>query len=151
MVIGPSQGFALRRHLAIPDTIWPVLPDAGESLIYHLGGAALGMLCELALRTMGFSCLSSNAFALRLRSDDLAQLNKALSLVTEIEILEILAQHIQTVEMRVGLPLANRTMPVALRITEAAAVLGLPDSLINFRAVKITPADSNSERLRDIL
>jgi hypothetical protein len=151
MVVGPSQGFALRRHLGIQNTDWPILSDGADSIIFHLGGAARAILCELALSTLGISCVSSDAFTIRLRTMDIVQLCKALSTVSEHEMIGMLTLQLSSIEQRLGLPMANRTMPDALRISEAAAALGLPNTLDDLRKAKLVPTNSISERLRDIL
>jgi ATP-dependent helicase Lhr and Lhr-like helicase len=151
MVVGPSQGFALRRHLGIKNNDWPILSDGADSIIFHLGGAARAILCELALCTLGVSCVSSDGFTIRLRAMDVVQLCKALTTVSEHEMIGMLTLQLSSIEQRLGLPMANRTMPSALRISEAAAALGLPTTLNDLREAKLEPINSVSERLRDIL
>lgn len=151
MVLGPSQGFALKRFLGIAPGDWPLLDTADGVAVFHLGGAPMQLLVDVIAAVSGLIPSASSAFALTLAKSDVSTFEQSLSRSSEAQVLVAVRRQLDQVERRLGLPFANRSMPADLRLTEVASTIGLPSAIGRLSQVRLVAAGDAHAALRALV
>jgi ATP-dependent Lhr-like helicase len=150
IVLGPSQGFALRRFLGIAPDDWPLLDTGDGVAIFHFGGAPMQLLVDVIAAVSGLTASASSPFALTLAKSDISTFEKGLSQSSESEVLAALSPQLDQAERRLGLPFANRGMPADLRLAEVASTAGLPPAIDRLRRIRLVAAGGAHAALRTL-
>lgn len=129
-VQGAGQPQTVRRYLGLAENEWPVLLDAGGSAtVFHFGGARRKALLKLLItRLPGSGGVKADNWTVRLPSRNG---NKPGWLVDVgpgvIDIL--IAGQLDTLEHALGLPAANKRLPLEMRAAEVRSWLNVDQQL----------------------
>lgn len=125
---GNNQAVALRYYLNIPEEVWPVLHINDETHVFHFGGRQRALIIDMLARKGGVNTnhnmLSSNEFFITFKGI-VTEKPHWLTACSAASLHEDIAQRLDSLENRLGRPLANRKLPLRARIEEVKGWLGV--------------------------
>lgn len=129
-VQGAGQPQTVRRYLGLAADVWPVLPNAGGGMaVFHFGGARRKALLKLLLSRMpATSGVKVDNWILRLPGS--RPTKPAWLMDVGPGIIDVLiAGHLEALENALGLPSANKHLPLEVRAAEVRSWLNVEQQL----------------------
>ncbi len=146
-VAGAGQPQAVRRYLGIKEDEWPVV--AGDNnYVFHFGGARRRAIIELAasLEPSNIGSIKINEWFLEMPAGPI----KAPSWLLRVGpgTLEIIiSDRINLLERRLGRPLANRSLPIDVRVEELRRWLRIEDELAYIKSCRWVRVEDNEVKM----
>lgn len=127
---GAGQPQAVRWFLGIPDGVWPSILHDGRTFVFHFGGGRRHAVLDLIRRAAdrSLSGLKTNAWFLSLPGD-VGEAPAPLAAAGPGTLRVQIHQHLDALERTLGRPLANRRLPVDVRVEEVEGWLAVEDEV----------------------
>jgi ATP-dependent helicase Lhr and Lhr-like helicase len=125
---GDGQAQALRWYLKLNQNQWPVIYQGGFAYIFHFGGARRSAIIELIYSEAQAKkkLKTVNSFFIVIPIDDNEIVKPVFVRNASSALLEIgLVKNLDLLERRLGRPLANKKLPLDLRVEEVKRWLNL--------------------------